>query len=438
MLALAFTSIFGTIIPQNKSFTAYSREYSELFFKLFKALDLFDMYHSWWFQLLFFILTLNIIVCSIDRLSGTWKIVFKKKNYNPSSFKNKKPIGSFEKNILTESLKDQLVSTIFKGFGKCDIKKTGANYSIFAEKGRMTRLGVYAVHLSIVIMIAGALAGSFFGFEGYVNIPEGEIRDTIILKKSNKVQKLDFGIKCNDFKISFYKTGAPKEYRSNLTIIENGKQGLKKDIIVNSPIRYKGINIFQSNYGKVPSRKTSQNNLKDDYINLNFIHKKTGGKYNKKIKTGERFDLPEGAGEFAVKSFTNSYKFMGRSLGEAFICYIYPQEGEPEEVILPVGFLNFDKMRKGKFIFSVSNQNLIYYTGLQVTKDPGVWIVYTGFMLMIAGCFITFFMSHQQLYVEIVKKGKKSTLTVFGKTNKNKTGIKNKIIERIRKINEQL
>ncbi len=347
-------------------------------------------------------------------------------------------MGSFEKNILPESLKDQLVPIIFKGFGKCDIKKTGINYSIFAEKGRWTRLGVYAVHLSIIIMLAGAIAGSFFGFEGYVNIPEGEIRDTIILRNSNKVQKLDFGIKCNDFKISFYKTGAPKEYRSSLTIIENGKPSFNKDIIVNDPMRYKGINIFQSNYGKVPAKKPSKEHFDKDGINLNFIYKKTGKKYNKKIKTGERFDLPEGAGEFVVKSFTDSHQFMGRSLGEAFICYIYPEEGEPEEVILPVGFLNFDKMRRGKFFFSVSNQNFIYYTGLHITKDPGVWIVYAGFMLMIAGCFITFFMSHQQLYVEIVKKGKKTTVTVFGKANKNKTGIKNRIFGRIRKINEQL
>ncbi|HAY40073.1 MAG TPA: cytochrome c biogenesis protein ResB, partial [Desulfobacteraceae bacterium] len=48
-------------------------------------------------------------------------------------------------------------------------------------------------------------------------------------------------------------------------------------------------------------------------------------------------------------------------------------------------------------IFSIAGYNQRYYTGLQVTSDPGVWVVYAGFIMMIIGCFITFFMSHQRL-----------------------------------------
>ena len=55
-----------------------------------------------------------------------------------------------------------------------------------------------------------------------------------------------------------------------------------------------------------------------------------------------------------------------------------------------------------------------YYTGLQVTKDPGVWVVYSGFITMILGIIITFFMSHQRLYVEVGLEGKKSKVMVAG------------------------
>jgi cytochrome c biogenesis protein len=75
----------------------------------------------------------------------------------------------------------------------------------------------------------------------------------------------------------------------------------------------------------------------------------------------------------------------------------------------------------------VENTGQRYYTGLQVTKDPGVWVVYTGFIVMIIGCFITFFMSHQRLCVEVIKSGGKSRIIVTGRANKNKLGMQNRI-----------
>ena len=68
-----------------------------------------------------------------------------------------------------------------------------------------------------------------------------------------------------------------------------------------------------------------------------------------------------------------------------------------------------------------------FYTGLQVTRDPGVWVVYTGFVLMIIGCIITFFMSHQRLCIEVVRRGRQSLVTVSGNANKNKLGMRRKV-----------
>jgi len=68
-----------------------------------------------------------------------------------------------------------------------------------------------------------------------------------------------------------------------------------------------------------------------------------------------------------------------------------------------------------------------FYTGLQVTSDPGVWLVYMGFIIMIIGCYITFFMSHQQFCVEVLEKSNYSRVIVYGKANKNKLGVQNKI-----------
>ena len=425
LLSLAATSIVGTLIPQNESPAAYFQTYGEFLYRIFDVFDFFDMYHSWWFQLLIVLLTANIIVCSIDRLKATGKIVFANNPiFNLSRFKNHADKENLVDDRSPEQLKDVYEPFISKTFGYTRTEQTDKGFCIFAEKWRWTRLGVYGVHLSIVLLLIGGLIGSIFGFDGYVNIPEGESVNSIMIRKPSQRKSLDFEVLCEDFDVSFYDSGAPKEFRSSLTILEHGKPVLKKDIIVNDPLRYKGINIFQSSYGPLPPKE----------VTLSFTSKKTGKAYQKKVLIGQSIDIPEAGGKLVIKNYANSYTFRGRPIGEVFSGIIMPDNGRAIDILLPVRFPDFDQGRKGNVAVSVKDYDRRYYTGLQVTKDPGVWVVYSGFILLIAGCYITFFMSHQRLCIDIAKQGKKSIIMVAGTANKNKLGVPN----RIKKISEKL
>src|SRR5215213_7936288 len=46
---------------------------------LYGSLGFFDIYHSWYFNALLLVLSLNIILASIDRFPKTWKIVSRRK-----------------------------------------------------------------------------------------------------------------------------------------------------------------------------------------------------------------------------------------------------------------------------------------------------------------------------------------------------------------------
>jgi cytochrome c biogenesis protein len=41
------------------------------------------------------------------------------------------------------------------------------------------------------------------------------------------------------------------------------------------------------------------------------------------------------------------------------------------------------------------------YTGLQVAKDPGVWVVWLGCTLLVVGSIVAFFLSHRRVWVSI-------------------------------------
>ena len=156
--------------------------------------------------------------------------------------------------------------------------------------------------------------------------------------------------------------------------------------------------------------------------------------YKREIGVGEIIELPEKMGIFVLNDFDSSANFRGQNIGEALRGTLTLATGQPTEILLPLRFPSFDKMRRGELIVAVAEVQQRFYTGLQVTSDPGVWLVYMGFIVMIMGCYITFFMSHQQFLVEVLEKSNCCRVIVSGKANKNKSGIQTKV----KKISEKL
>ena len=53
--------------------------------------------------------------------------------------------------------------------------------------------------------------------------------------------------------------------------------------------------------------------------------------------------------------------------------------------------------------------------------------IITGFILIIMGCYMTFFMSHRQVCVDIIEDDPRCRVVVSGTANKNKLGNERKI-----------
>ena len=440
LLTLAATSVIGTLIPQNKTPMEYRQAFGEFLYRLFDVLDVFDMYHAWWFQLLLVLLTINVVVCSVDRLKSSWKIIFvKNPRFNLDRFKSNKNKILANDNRPASEVRKVVESLLNRKFSYRRLEEESDGFVMFAEKWRWTRLGVYIVHSSIVLMLIGGLIGSIFGFEGFVNIPEGESVAGIQLFNSDQTHPLPFEIQNDDFSVTFYEGGMPKEFRSSLRIIEQGQTVLQKDIVVNDPLRYRGINIFQSSYGELPRQQAAA--AVPEKIQVAFVSKASGTEYKKTVQIGEEVDIPENLGRIVLREFKQSFNFRGRDLGAALVGTLIQADGSSVDITLPLRFPSFDRMspmfnpaRSDAVFVSVldlqsaaATAEKRYFTGLQVTKDPGVWVVYTGFILMLVGCFVTFFMSHQRICVQVTGGGGKSRIMVAGTANKNKMSMQRKV-----------
>src|SRR5205085_11433311 len=47
-----------------------------------------------------------------------------------------------------------------------------------------------------------------------------------------------------------YKDGSPKKWWSKLAVVDNGREVLRKEIVVNDPLVYRGVRFYQASFGQ--------------------------------------------------------------------------------------------------------------------------------------------------------------------------------------------
>jgi cytochrome c biogenesis protein len=252
-ILIVLLSIAGSLIPQQEAAREFSRRIPSGWASVLQKMQFFDLYHSIWFLLLLGLLSLNLIVCSLNRLQVTWQRIRAKAF--PDSFTSLENLSP-ALTILTEERHDttiqKLEALLKKKYRKVEKRETAQGDFLYGEKGRFSHCGVYLIHLSILIIIGGAVIGSLFGFDAYVQVAEGDTVDTIQLKGDKGAKKLNFTLRCDRFRVDFYEDGVPKEYRSDLTFLKNDSIAYQGSLLVNHPITFEGLRFYQASYGTVP------------------------------------------------------------------------------------------------------------------------------------------------------------------------------------------
>lgn len=154
-------------------------------------LPAYDTYHSWWFILLISVFWTNLLLCTLKRLR-LWRTKF--------------PSG------LT--------------------------------------------HIGLLVILSGGLVTCIFGEQGFLIVYKGHTQDTFV-KKGNQLKELGFKIYLDDFIIEWHNSAnadnAPrtvKSFKSQITVLEQGRAALEKTIEVNHPLKYKGYTLYQANYDR--------------------------------------------------------------------------------------------------------------------------------------------------------------------------------------------
>jgi len=415
LILLAILSIIGTVITQNATRADYIQRYGIGLYEVLNFFNLFDMYHSWWFSAILVLLVINLVSCSLQRLPVIWRQTFQSSGSGELEESKIRTLPFVERMRIAKpadpKAEKNIQSYLKRWFKTLKRTETESSIIFYSEKGRFSRLGVPITHLSILIILIGGLMGSFYGFKGFVNILEGETIDQVYLRtKDEEIPKpISFSVRCDDFKVTYYnlpgKERHVKEYLSKLTLLENGKEVLTKTVEVNHPLHYKGLAFYQSSYGA----------LHDVTLGIQWRNKKE--KDLLKVLEGETARIPNSAALIRVLKYAPQV----HNFGEGVQVVVLQPNQEPRAIWLLKSVPGFDQQRGGEFILTFEGMTSKEYTGLQVTKDPGVWIVWIGCSLMILGLIVSFFFSHQRVWVRI-PKGPGGEIILAGSTNKNRIG----------------
>lgn len=407
LIVLAATSIIGTLIKQAQEPSYYVQTFGANLARFFEVTGISNMYSSWWFIALLCLFAVNLVVCSIERLPRVWRLMtadnlqIDAKQLETMRFTHRTS-SALPVSATVERIRSMLIGEGWKNTRQL----TGPDSTLlFAHKGAWTRLGVYVVHLSILIILIGAVTGKIFGYKAYVFLPEGVATDKVFLQKNQQPIPLGFELQCDRFEQTLYPNGMLKEFRTDLTVLDQqGTPSYHKSIIVNDPLSYRGLTFYEVDYFP----------MAEFFVTL---RSRSSGQEQEFLVPPEK--------DIAWKANNISFRIEEvKQDGEGALQQAKIRFSADDGAGLSIFWLQNNgtetiRQKDQEFTFSIRQRHSVL---LLVTKDPGVRVVYTGCILMLFGLAIVFFLYHRRIWVRITPGSvQDSSILLSGASNKNKS-----------------
>jgi cytochrome c biogenesis protein len=390
LLVISLLSILGTIIEQDQSIEIYKINYpltnpvfGFLTWDKIINLGLDHVYKTWWFFTLIFLFGLSLVSCTFLQQLPSLKVARRCQFF-------RKP-GQFFRLKLSTTL------TNFS-FNKILLKIKNSQYSIFQQKniiycykGLIGRIAPIIVHFSMIVILLGTIFGSLFGFKAQEIVPKTEnFHIQNILNNGQLTIIPNTSARINDFWITYNKNRLISQFYSDISILDNqGNETNRKTIAVNYPLVHNNIYYYQTDWNLIGLRFQTSTNETIEYplINLKNDQSKVWITW---IATNK--SLNEGI--IALIDNLEGY------------CSIYNQAGT---------FLGNIEVHETFYIKQpLTLLEILSSTGLQIKSDPGIPLIYSGFLLLMLSTLLSY-ISYSQIW--IIQKDQK--LFIGGTTNRD-------------------
>ena len=389
LLLISFCSIAGTVIEQNQPIEIYKANYpltnpvfGFLSWDRILQFGLDHVYKTWWFIALIFLFGLSLILCSFLQQLPSLKIARRCQFFRTTGQFYRLKISTILNNFSFNKVISRIKKKQYSIFQQKNI--------VYCYKGLIGRIAPIIVHFSMIMVLLGTIVGSLFGFKAQEIVPKTEnfhIQNilnngllTIVPKTSSRI---------NDFWITYTKKKTISQFYSDISILDNqGNETTRKTIYVNYPLIDKGVYYYQTDWNLIGLRFQNSNNQIIEYPLINILNNQ-----DKVWLTWISNDRTLKDGIIVIIDNLEGY------------CSIYNETGQ---------FLgNIELNETVNFKQSISLFEIISSTGLQIKRDPGIPMIYSGFFFLMISTLVSY-ITYSQVW--IIQKNQK--IFIGGNTNR--------------------
>ncbi|AET66967.1 ResB protein required for cytochrome c biosynthesis [Desulfosporosinus orientis DSM 765] len=359
---VALAAGIGTVFPQLNLDPEKARAVNPVW----QALGFTKVYSTIWFRLLMGLLCINLIVCSAQRFQGIYRRTFaltppEKVSAVPNKVQTKL---RGEGDALKSSVETGLRSSRYKVITRAGDQ----GWSFIGIKRRLGSWGSLISHISFVVLVIGAILGTTMGFKGFFMAGTGTTIPLNTINVSRGQVTQDFSVHIYSAEDRFLADGSRDNWYTDMGIIENGQEVIRKEISVNHPLSYKGVTFYQASFANGARLTVDMNGQK-----LPVTLQDRGGNY---------FQAPG----------TDLYLLAAaiKSDPQSPMVYFHVYKGENVEPV-QTGQLTAGQTIDVQGAYKLTLDGNAGFTGLQVKQDPGVVVVWLGCGLLLFGLLLSFY-----------------------------------------------
>jgi cytochrome c biogenesis protein len=387
-------------------------------------LSLVDIYKSYVFITLLAVVSLNIILASIDHFPGAWRYVRRKKLTASRPYVKHQAFNATLESDETDE-EPLRIAAVCRHFG---FRPTGtraaSRTTVFAERGAWNRLGAYFVHVGLLTIF---LAGFFTwrsSFNGALTLVPGMQSNVLqgVVYDLDRVQAASFSIapitiECTDIEQTLIRKDGSLDANNTVDWFTRVRvhdaerqQTVDAEIHMNRPFDYRGYRFFQSSYQNVANARS-----------VTLEVRRTGGpgeevtlrqRETATLSDGTQVRFADFTGNEAEGAEATSYDSPA-----ALVKVLAPGAARAEDVTVRPLAADANASIVLKDFEKVGGSHT-----LAVQFDPwGAWTFYVGSVMLIAALMAVFFFSHRRLWF-VIETDKDGTRRVFvgGHTNRNR------------------
>jgi len=242
----------------------------------------------------------------------------------------------------------------------CTLEKIA---SIVKNHGSWKRLIPQIVHIGFFIALTGHLAGSVAGFKTSGNVLFKGVPTPVPTVNNLSVRLDDFTTK-NDSR------GYRDYMKTTVSLFRGGEKILTGDIAVNHPLIYKGIAFYHNDDGSAPTGIRIKRNGIFEKLDFSGAPYEGGKKAIRVTGLYPDFAIDNSGAPFSrSERFNNPYVRLTLDGKSVFLSV--REEGSTASI--------------GDETIKFAGFSLSPYVVLSINKDPGIWLVIVGSLILLGG-----------------------------------------------------